>query len=164
MPYADKMFDLFNTTYSSLSSFVAITDLQKEYFKKKFISFVNPEYIKFVADKNDELIGFSIVLPKFAEALQKANGKLFPTGFMHILNAKKKSKDVIFYLIGIHPDYQGKGVHALIFNEYYPLFQKRGIEMCYRTPELEDNEAIHKIWKHFGPEVYKRRKTYRKDL
>ncbi|MCB0382670.1 MAG: GTP cyclohydrolase, partial [Psychroserpens sp.] len=52
MPYVDKMFDLFNTSYSSLSSFVKITDIQKAYFKKKFISFVNPEYIKFVVDKN----------------------------------------------------------------------------------------------------------------
>ncbi|WP_299229263.1 GTP cyclohydrolase [uncultured Psychroserpens sp.] len=164
MPYADKMFDLFNESYASLSSFVKITDAQKEYFKEKFISFVNPEYIKFVVDKNDELVGFAIVMPAFAEALQKAKGKLFPFGFNHILKAKKSSKNVIFYLIGIHPDYQNKGVHAVIFNEYYNTFTDKGIETCFRTPELEDNEAIHKIWKHFDPVVYKRRKTFRKNL
>lgn len=164
MPYADKMFDLFNETYASLSSFVAITDIQKEYFKKKFISFVNPEYIKFVVDKDDELVGFAIVMPAFAKALQKAKGKLFPFGFKHILHAKKNSKDVIFYLIGIHPEYQNKGVHAVIFNEYYNTFTEKGIQTCFRTPELEDNEAIHKIWKHFSPEVYRRRRTFRKNL
>ncbi|MBR9914955.1 MAG: GTP cyclohydrolase [Algicola sp.] len=164
MPYADKMFDLFNESYASLSSFVAITDIQKAYFKKKFISFVNPEYIKFVVDKDDELIGFAIVMPSFSKALQKANGKLLPFGFRHILKAKKNSKDVIFYLIGIHPNYQNKGVHAVIFNEYYDIFTEKGIQTCYRTPELEDNEAIHKIWKHFEPEVYRRRKTFRKTL
>ncbi|MDO1500505.1 GTP cyclohydrolase [Winogradskyella maritima] len=164
MPYADQMFDLFNESYSSLSSFVAITDDQKAYFKEKFIKFVNPEYINFVTDKEDKLIGFAIVMPFFAHALQKAKGKLFPFGFTHILNAKKNSKDVVFYLIGIHPEYQNKGVHAVIFNEYYETFTKKGIQMCYRTPELEDNEAIHKIWKHFSPEIYKRRKTFRKTL
>lgn len=164
MPYADKMFDLFNKSYSSLSSFVEITDIQKEYFKEKFINFVNPEYIKFVTDKDDELVGFAIVMPSFAKALKKAKGKLFPLGFSYILNAKKNSKDVIFYLIGIHPDYQNKGVHALIFNEYYNVFTEKGIQNCYRTPELEDNEAIHKIWKHFDPVVYKRRKTFRKNI
>lgn len=164
MPYVDKMFDLFNTSYASLSSFVAITDIQKEYFKKKFISFVNPEYIKFIIDKDDKLIGFAIVLPAFAKALQKAQGKLFPFGFLHILDAKKNSKDVIFYLIGIDPEYQNKGVHAVIFNEYYNVFTKKGIQTCYRTPELEDNYAIHQIWKHFSPEVYRRRKTFRKTL
>ena len=78
MPYADEMFDLFNESYASLSSFVAITEEQKAYFKKKFISFVNPEYITFVLDKNEKLIGFAIVLPRYADALQKAKGKLFP--------------------------------------------------------------------------------------
>jgi GNAT superfamily N-acetyltransferase len=164
MPYVDRMFDLFNESYASLSSFVAITDIQKNYFKKKFISFINPEYIKFVVDKDDKLVGFAIVMPAFAQALQKAKGKLFPFGFRHILEAKKNSKDVIFYLIGIHPDYQNKGVHAVIFNEYYNTFTEKGIETCLRTPELEDNYAIHQIWKHFDPEVYKRRKTFRKIL
>lgn len=164
MPYADKMFDLFNQSYASLSSFVAINDIQKAYFKKKFISFVNPEYIKFVVDEHDNMIGFAIVMPAFAKALQKIKGKLFPFGFKHMMYAKKHSKDVIFYLIGIHPDYQNKGVHAVIFNEYYETFKAKGIETCFRTPELEDNEAIHKIWKHFNPEVYRRRKTFRKDI
>lgn len=164
MPYVDKMFDLFNKSYASLSSFVAITDIQKEYFKNKFISFVNPEYIKFIVDDKDNLIGFAIVLPAFSKALQKANGKLFPFGFLHILDAKKNSKDVIFYLIGIDPEYQNKGVHAVIFNEYYNVFSAKGIQTCFRTPELEDNYAIHQIWKHFSPEVYRRRKTYRKSL
>ena len=164
MPYADKMFDLFNESYAALSSFVAINDIQKTYFKKKFISFINPEYIKFIVDKDDNLVGFAIVMPAFAKALKKIKGKLFPFGFRHILHAKKHSKDVIFYLIGIHPDYQNKGVHAVIFNEYYNTFTEKGIETCYRTPELDDNIAIQQIWKHFDPKVYRRRKTFRKDI
>src|SRR5690606_24522800 len=162
--YADKMFDLFNIAYSSLSSFVAITDIQKAYFKKKFISFINPEYIKFVVDKDDNLIAFSIVMPSFSKALQKSNGKLFPFGFRHILQAKKHSKEVVFYLIGIHPEYQNKGVTAIIFKEYYDAFTKKGIQNCIRTPELADNMAIQQIWKHFQPEVFKRRKTVRKEI
>lgn len=164
LPMADKMFDLFNETYSSLSSFVPITDVQKAYFKKKYISFINPEYIKFIVDKNDKLIAFSIVMPSFSKALQKANGKLFPFGFFHLLKAKKQSKDVIFYLIGIHPEYQNKGLTAVVFNEYYKTFLSKNIVNCIRTPELEDNIAIRQIWKHFNPEIYKRRRTYRKDL
>lgn len=164
MPYANKMFDLFNKTYSSLSSFVAITDVQKEYFKKKFISFINPEYIKFVVDKDEKLIAFAVVMPSFSKALQKANGKLFPFGFIHILKAKKQSKDILFYLIGILPEYQNKGVTAIIFNECYNTIKNKGIQNCYRTPELENNTAVQQIWKHFDPKVYKRRKTFRKVL
>lgn len=164
MPWVDKMFDLFNDSYAELSSFVKITDAQKEYFKKKYISFINPEYIKFVVDKDDDLVAFAIVMPSFSKALQKANGKLFPFGIFHLLHAKKYSRDAIFYLIGIKPEYQSKGVTAIIFNEFYHTFQKRKIENCIRTPELEDNIAIRQLWKHFDPVVYKRRRTYRKNL
>jgi GNAT superfamily N-acetyltransferase len=164
MPWADRMFDLFNEAYSSLSSFVPITEIQKAYFKKKYLSFINPEYIKFIVDKEDRLIAFAIVMPSFSRALQKANGKLFPFGFYHLLKAKKHSKDVTFYLIGIHPEYQNKGVTSIIFNEFYHTFREKQIETCYRTPELEENTAIRQMWKHFDPVTHKRRRTYRKSL
>ncbi|MCL5244696.1 GNAT family N-acetyltransferase [Cellulophaga sp. 20_2_10] len=164
MPLADEMFDLFNESYASLSSFVPINDIQKEHFKKKYISFINPEYIKFVVDKDDKIIAFSIVMPSFSKALQKSNGKLFPFGAYHLLQAKKHSKDVIFYLIGVHPDYQNKGVTAILFNECYKTFKAKNIENCIRTPELEENTAIRQIWKNFDPKIFRRRRTYRKNL
>jgi hypothetical protein len=164
LPWADRMFDLFNETYSSLASFVPITEVQKAYFKKKYITFINPEYIKFIVDKDNKLIAFAIVMPSFSKALQKANGRLFPFGIFHLLKAKKQSKDVIFYLIGIHPEYQSKGVTSIIFNEYYHTFKEKQIETCYRTPELEENVAIRQMWKHFDPVTHKRRRTYRKNL
>ncbi|MFV8372784.1 GTP cyclohydrolase [Flavobacterium sp. LB2P74] len=164
MPLVDKMFDLFNESYASLSSFVAISDVQKEYFKKKYISFINPEFIKFVEDKDHNIVAFSIVMPSFSEALQKSKGKLFPFGFLHLLKAKNQSKDMIFYLIGVHPDYQNKAVTAIIFNEYYHTFKEKGVVNCFRTPELADNLAIHNLWKHFNPVVHKRRCTFLKNL
>ena len=103
-------------------------------------------------------------MPSFSRALQKANGKLFPFGLFHLLRARKKAKDVTFYLIGVHPDYQNKGVHAIIFDQYAKTFTSFGIENCIRTPELEDNEAIKKIWENFSPITHKRRRTYKKSI
>jgi hypothetical protein len=163
-PYVDKMFDLFNKSYAALPSFVPISDIEIAYFKKKYISFINPEYIKFVVDKDDNMVAFGITMPSFSEALQKAKGKLLPFGLFHLLKAKKSSKDVIFYLIGVHPTYQNKGIHSLIFLEYQISFEKRGIENCIRTPELSSNKAIAAVWKNFDPVNHKKRCTYRKDI
>jgi len=164
MQYADKMFDLFNESYSSLSSFVEITDVQKVYFKKKFLGFINPEYIKFVVDKDDNLVAFGIVMPSYAEALQKMKGKIFPFGFLHLLYARRYSKKMIFYLIGVHPSYQNKGVHSVVFNEFYNTFSKKNVTECIRGPELLENTAIHQIWKNFKPLIHKTRCTFRKDI
>lgn len=164
MPYVDEMFDIFNAAYARLSSFVAISEIQKEYFKKKYINLINPEYIKFVMDKDNNIVAFSIVMPDFSEALKKAKGRLFPFGFLHLIRARKKSKSVLFYLIGILPEYQNKGVTAIIMKEYYDTFSQKGITDCIRTPELDENHAIHNLWKNFNPVIHKRRCTYIKDL
>ena len=164
MPRIDEMFDLFNACYAELSSFVAITENQKNFFKKKYINLINPEYIKFVDDSNGKMIAFTIVMPSLSKALQKAKGRLFPFGFIELLKAKKKNKDVIFYLIGILPEYQNKGITAIIFGEYYKTFEKYGVETCIRTPELEENHSIHNLWKNFNPIIHKRRRTYTKKL
>ncbi|PQJ23044.1 GTP cyclohydrolase [Tenacibaculum sp. SG-28] len=164
LPYVTEMFGLFDKTYSKLSTYVPISEAQITYFKEKYISFINPEYIKFVIDKNKKLIAFAIVMPSFSEALQKANGKLFPFGIWHLLKARKKAKDVTFYLIGVDPEYQNRGVTALIFKEFYKTFSAKGIENCIRTPELAENTAIQNIWKEFHPVVHKRRRTYRINL
>lgn len=164
LPYTDKMFDLFNASYANLSSFVAISEVQKEYFKKKYLHFINPEYIKYVEDKLGNLVAFAIVMPSFSEALQKANGKLFPFGMWHLLQARKHSKEVVFYLIGVHPDYQNKGVTAILFKEYHTTFSKKGIQTCIRTPELADNLAIQLLWRNFHPVIHCKRKTFRKPI
>ena len=164
MNYADEMFDVFSKSHSVLSSFVEINKEQREYFKKKFISFLNPEYVKFVLDKDDKVVGFGIVTPSYAKALQKINGRLFPLGFMHLLNAKKHAKTVTFYLIGVLPEYQNKGVTAIIFEEFHKTFKAKNIELCVRGPELDDNIAIQQLWKNFKPVVNKRRCTFKKNI
>lgn len=162
LPFVDEMFEVFDKSYSKLATYVPISEEQKAFFKKKYISFINPEYIKFVMDSDNKLIAFAIVMPSFSKALQEANGKLFPFGLFKLLKARKHSKDVTFYLIGVDPKYQNKGVHALIFEQYQKTFEAKGIINCIRTPELEENEAIRKIWEGFDPVTHKRRRTYKK--
>lgn len=164
LPYVEEMFALFNTSYASLSSFVPVSDKQIAYLKNKFISFVNPEYIKFILDKEDKLVTFSITMPSFARALQKAKGKLFPFGFIHLLRAKKHSKSSVFFLIGIQPEYQKKGVTAIVFDEFFKTFKQKGVEKMIITPELEENKDIQLIWKNFNPKVHKKRCTMRKNI
>ena len=164
MPHVDAMFDLFNKSYASLPSFVPVSKIEIDYFKKKYISFINPEYIKFVMNEKDEMIAFSIIMPSFSNALQKAKGYLFPFGIFHLLRAKRTSKDVLLYLIGVRPDYQNKGIHSLIFNDVTKSCNENKVINCIRTPELTTNTAIAAIWKNFDPVTIKKRCTFRKEI
>ncbi|MCB0424111.1 MAG: GTP cyclohydrolase [Mangrovimonas sp.] len=164
LPYLDKMFDLFDDAYQKLSTYVPINQKQRDYYKKKFINFVNPEYIKFVLNADDEMIAFAVVLPSFSRTLQEIKGKLFPFGIFKLLKAKNNPDSLLFYLIGVHPKYQKKGVTAVIFNEFFKVVLKDKIDTCIRTPELENNLAEQQIWKDFNAKITKKRKTYKKDI
>jgi hypothetical protein len=163
-PHVDKMFELLNQTYNKLQSFVPIQQHQIEVYKKKYLPYVHPDFIKCVVDENDEMIGFAITMPSFTKALKRINGKMFPFGFYHLWHALRKNNRASFYLIGIKESYQSKGVTAIIFQDIQEMFNKRGITEVETNPELEENKAIQSMWKNYKHELHKRRRTYRKDI
>ena len=69
-----------------------------------------------------------------------------------------------FYLIGVHPDYQNKGITAIIFNEIQKTFNKHNITIVETNPELNENTAIQKLWKNYENRQHKRRATFTKNI
>jgi hypothetical protein len=163
-PHVDKMFELLNQTYNKLQSFVPIQQHQIEVYKKKYITYVHPDFIKCVVDENNEMVGFAITMPSFTKALKRINGKMFPFGLYHLWRALRKNNRASFYLIGIQESYQSKGVTAIIFQDIQEMFNKRGITEVETNPELEENKAIQAMWKNYKHELHKRRRTYRKNI
>ena len=164
MPYVDEMFDLLNKTYADLQSFVPIEPFQVEHYKKKYLKFIHPDFISCVKDAEGKMIAFAITMPSFSKAFQKANGSLLPFGWWHLMQATKKNDHAEFYLIGIDPEYQNKGINALIFKQLHENFERRGIKTVETNPLLEENTKIQQLWSKFNPVIHKRRKTFRKDL
>lgn len=164
IPYVDEMFALLNKTYSSLQTYVPIQQYQIDHYKKRYINFIHPEFVNCIQDANGKLVAFAITMPSFSKALKKANGKLFPFGFLHILKAQKENDTACFYLIGIAPEYQGKGLTSIIFLEMVKTFKKFGIKTLETNPELEENKAVQALWSDYNPKLHKRRRTYKKSI
>jgi hypothetical protein len=164
IPYVDQMFELLDKTYNKLQSYVPIQDYQIENYKKRFLKFINPDFIKCIIDQQGKLICFSITMPSFTGALKKVNGKLTLFNSIHILKAMYFNKRASFYLIGVRPDYQNKGITAIIFNEMQKLFNKQNINIVETNPELEENTAIQKLWKNYEHRLHKRRATFSKKI
>lgn len=164
LPYVDQMFDLLDKTYNSLQTYIPIQDYQIENYKKRFLKFVNPDFIKCIIDNEGKLICFSITMPSFTKALKSINGKLTFLNSYHILKAMYFNERASFYLIGIRPDYQNKGIPAIIFNEMQKLFNKQKITIVETNPELEENIAIQKLWKNYEHRLHKRRATFNKKI
>ena len=164
LPYVDEMFDLLGKTYNELQTYVPIQNYQIEHYKKRYIKFIHPDFIKCIVDRKGQLIAFSITMPSFTKALKKINGTINLFNFFYLISALRKNNRASFYLIGIHPDYQNKGITAIIFNEMQKLFNKRNIRIVETNPELEENTAIQKLWKNYEHRLHKKRATFVKDL
>tara|TARA_B110000240_G_scaffold172387_1_gene197381 strand:- start:1597 stop:2721 length:1125 start_codon:yes stop_codon:yes gene_type:complete len=164
IPYIDEMFDLLNKTYNSLQTFVPIQQYQVDHYKNRYLRYIHPEFIKSVADENGKLIAFAITMPSFSRALKEMNGKLFPFGFLRILKAQRFNDKASLYLIGVHPDYQNKGVTAILFNDLQTMFNKRGIKEVETNPELVENKSIQAFWKNYESVLHKKRCTFTKTI
>ena len=160
LPLVEPMFKLLDETYKGLSTYTPITNEQIKTYKEKYFNFIDKDFIVCIEDEHHELVAFAITMPSYSKALQKANGKLFPLGWYHFLKATKKNDRANFYLIGIHPDYQRRGVTSIIFKEIWEIFNKKGVKYLETNPELEDNKNIQLLWQDYNPVNHKRRRTY----
>jgi len=163
-PYVEQMFQLLDQTYSALSTYIPIQNDQIEHYKKKYFPYVNPDYIKCIVNQKGELVAFSIILPCFTKALQKMKGKKNLWSYYHLFKALYFNDRASFYLIGIRPDYQNKGLTALIFYEMLDVFKKYNIKWVETNPELKDNLAIQQLWKHYQKRLHKKRATFGKKI
>lgn len=158
--YVDPMFDLLDETYKHLSTYTPISDEQRKTYKEKYFKLIDKDFIVCIADENENLISFAITMPSYSKALQKSKGKLLPFGWWHFLKAGRKNDRANFYLIGIHPDYQRRGVTSIIFKEIWKIFRKKGVKFLETNPELEENKSIQLLWQDYNPVNHKRRRTY----
>jgi len=164
IPYIDQMFNLLDETYNKLQTFVPIQNYQIEHYKKRYFKYVHKDFVKCVVDKNNRLIAFTITMPCFTRALQRINGKVTLFNIYNLLKAMWFNNRASFYLIGVHPDYQNKGITAIIFNEIQKTFNKHNITIVETNPELKENTAIQKLWKNYENRQHKRRATFTKNI
>ena len=164
VPYVDQMFYLLGKTYDKLQTFVPVQEYQIDYYKNRFLKYINPGFIKCVTDENDELVAFAITMPSFSNALKKIKGKVDLIGKLRLLHAKNFNSKGSLYLIGVRPDFQNKGVIAILFNELQKFYNKFGITEVETNPELIENTAIQQLWKNYENNQHKNRATFTKQI
>ena len=163
--YGQKIFELINEAYDELYGYSPLTQKQIDYYIKMYIPLIRLENVPLIVNEHDELIGVGITLPSLAKALQKSRGRMFPFGFIHLLKALKGKNNVVeMLLVAVRPDYQSKGVNALLFADLIPVFNKNGYVYAESNPELEDNNKVQSQWQYFEREQHRRRRAYCKKL
>ena len=165
--YGQAIFDLMNEAYSQLYGYSALSPKQIKQYIKMFLPILDLRMVTLVVDSEDQVIAAGISMPSLSEALQKGKGRLLPFGWYHLLKViflKKYPKVLDLLLVAVKPEYQNKGVNALLFYDLIPVYQKIGFEYAESNPELELNDKVQAQWEYFKTEQHKRRRCFKKEI
>lgn len=164
--YGQKIFDLINEAYAPLYGYSKMTQGLINQYIKTYLPIIDLRMVSLVEDEAGELVAVGISMPSLSKALQKAKGKMLPFGWFHLLKALfVKKPDVLdLLLVGVKPEYQSKGVNALLFYDLVPTYQKMGFKYGESNPELELNKKVQAQWSAFESVQHKRRRAFRKSI
>ena len=163
--YGDAIFRLINEAYDQLFGYSPLSDKQIKHYIKMYLPFLPLDDLSLVVKADGELIAVGITLPSLSQGLIKSRGRLFPFGWWHRLKAFKGHNDVVdLLLIAVKPEYQSKGVNALIFDDLIPCFNRFGYKWADTGHELEDNERVQQQWQYFTYRQNKRRRAFTKPI
>jgi ribosomal protein S18 acetylase RimI-like enzyme len=152
-----------NETFRNIYGYVPLNDQEMKDFANRYMTVIDPRFVKIVICKS-KVVAFLLSMPSLTKGIQRARGRLFPFGFIHILRAVKKTRHLDLMLVGVHPDYRNLGlVGALLFKTLQSA-KIAGFNDLESHLILEHNNSVRNIMDHLEATIRKRFRVYQKSL
>jgi GNAT superfamily N-acetyltransferase len=155
----ERIKELYNAAWEKNWGFVPMTDHEIDHLAEQFKPVVIPELVP-IAEKDGKVIGFGITLPDLNVVFRpNRSGRMFPM-ILKLLWALKtrRIRRARILLLGVLPEYRGKGVDAMLYHWIWTKSGERGIYWGEAGWILEDNPAMNAGLEKMTFKVYK---TYR---
>ena len=159
-----EMFHVLNEAFAPLYEYSKLSEEQIDAYVKQYVPIMNEDLVALVQDAEGRIVGFCINMPSISKAVRKAKGRLFPFGFIPVLRALRRNDTIEALLIGVLPEYQGKGANVLIFKYIHENCIRLGIKRMLLNPQLEDNVKVQSLFGEYDPKPYMRRRSYVREL
>jgi GNAT superfamily N-acetyltransferase len=156
---AARIREVYNASWSRNWGFVPMTEAEFDHLAKQIKPIVNPQLV-LLLEIEGVPAGFSLSLPDISPALKKANGRLFPVGLFRFMLALRKAQQVRVILLAIRPDFQKRGLAALLITETARAILKAGYSVAEMSWTLEDNVLINKALERAGGLAYKKYRIF----
>ena len=154
-----RFVEVYNAAWSKNWGFVPISEAEMKQTAKDMKLIIDEDWL-WVAEKDGETVGVALTIPDFNQAIEKANGRLLPFGWLKMLRQKPKIDRVRVGFLGVKPEYQHTGVAAAFYVEHFETASWKpqdGGEMGWI---LESNEAMNRGMEAMGGRVVKKYRLY----
>lgn len=164
-PWIKPVLHLMNNCYSSsdIYGYTPLDEKEMEDLAKRYLPVIDPRFVKAVK-KDDELVAFIIGMPDLTEGIKKSKGRLLPFGFLKILRAAKKTKQLDLLLGAIKEPYRGRGLDVLMGVKMLLSAHEAGLEIIDTHHEMESNVKVRAEMERMGGKIYKRFRVFQKEL
>ena len=164
-PWIRPVLGLMNETYMSgnIYGFAPLEEQEMDDLAKRYLPIVDPRFVKVVA-KDGEVLAFIIAMPDMTEGIRKARGRLLPFGFIHVLRAAKKTKQLDLLLGAVKEQYRGQGLDVLMGVSVLQSASEAGMDMIDTHHEMEANVKVRAEMERMGGKIYKKYRAFQKPL
>ncbi len=158
-----RLLDAHHQAMSQLHTYYPPTPEETTWVIDTLLTIVEPKLIKLVM-QGDKIIGFVLAYHDISAGLQKAKGRLWPTGWYHLWQARKQTNWLNVNAVGLLPSHRGLGATTLLYTELEKTVQEFNFEHVEMIQIHEENLASRSDLENIGVEWTKRHRHYRRRL
>jgi hypothetical protein len=164
-PWIRPILSLMNECYTNTNiyGFAPLDEKEQDDLAKRYLPVVDPRFVKAVT-KDGVPVAFIIGIPDMTEGIQKARGRLLPFGFIKVLRAGKKTKQLDLLLGAIAEKYRGLGLDVMMGVKMLESARAAGFEIIDTHHEMEANVKVRAEMERMGGVVYKKFRVWQKAL
>ncbi|MBN2206206.1 MAG: hypothetical protein JW742_02275, partial [Candidatus Aminicenantes bacterium] len=164
-PWVLPLLSLMNEVYAAgnIYGYAPLDEKEMKDLAKRYMPVIDPRFIKGVL-KDGEPVAFVAGIPDMTEGIRKAKGRLFPLGFLKIMRAAKKTKQLDLLLGAVKEQYRGLGLDVYMGARILESAREAGMEIIDTHHEMETNLKVRGIMERMGGRIYKRYRVYQRAL
>lgn len=159
----NKVKFVYNSAWAPNWGFIPLTDEEINSVANDLKPLIEPHLLLFV-ESEGKTIGFTLTLPDYNQVFRKMNGRIYPFGIFKFFAGRRKITLARILTLGIIPEFQRKGIDALLYWELVNNAAELGIRSGEASWILEDNEMMNKTILNIGGELYKKYRIYKLNI
>lgn len=163
-PFFKPVMELMNDAYSHIYGFVPLTETDIQELADQYLNVLDPRLVKVAVDQNNIPVSFVIAMGNISAGFRKAKGKLFPTGWFHLLQAMKNSRQLDLLLGAVHSRHRGKGLNVMMGVALMESARQLGMKTLDSHLILEENLLMRAELEKLGGKIMKRYRIFQKEI
>jgi hypothetical protein len=155
---------VYNESFVEVQGYVPVTEAEAKAIGDRILSVADPTLITLLM-KGGNLAGFVLAYPDLSAAIQRCRGRLWPTGWYHLLREFKRTRWLNFNGAAILESYRGLGGNALLYAElYHTLTRCTQYQYADLVQVQETNSRMIQELQALEVKPYKKHRLYRRSL